>query len=123
MRTELAARFLEAKRIALIGHVRPDGDAIGACLGLKRYLEDNYPEITADVWLESFPDKYSFLFGAEAVRHDADAEHFPHGCASEIGEAVVGVVRAADHGVPAPERRDDADAEVVELLDALEMTV
>ncbi|MBO4289262.1 MAG: DHH family phosphoesterase [Lachnospiraceae bacterium] len=74
MRTELAARFSKAKRIALIGHVRPDGDAIGACLGLKRYLEDNYPGITADVWLEPFAGKFSFLCGAGAVRHDTGAE-------------------------------------------------
>ena len=74
MRTELAEAFAAARRAALIGHIRPDGDAIGACLGLKRYLEDNYPGIAADVWLEPFSDKFLFLSGAGQVRHDTDAE-------------------------------------------------
>ncbi len=73
MRTELAELFSGAKKAALIGHIRPDGDAIGACLGLKRYLEDNYPQIRADVWLEPFSEKFFFLNGADTVRHDTSA--------------------------------------------------
>ena len=29
--------------VALGGHVRPDGDCVGACLGLYMYLKDQYP--------------------------------------------------------------------------------
>lgn len=74
MRPELSERFSRAERVALIGHIRPDGDAIGACLGLKRYLEDNWSGLRADVWLEPFSDKFSFLSGADTVRHDTAAE-------------------------------------------------
>ena len=35
--------------MAIAGHVRPDGDCIGSCLGLYQYLRDNRPEIQADV--------------------------------------------------------------------------
>lgn len=38
--------------MAIAGHVRPDGDCIGSCLGLYQYLRDNRPEIQADVYLE-----------------------------------------------------------------------
>lgn len=37
--------------MAIAGHVRPDGDCIGSCLGLYQYLRDNRPEIQADVYL------------------------------------------------------------------------
>ena len=74
MRAELSERFRAAGKAALIGHIRPDGDAIGACLGLKRYLEDNFPGIAVDVWLEPFAEKFQFLSGADTVRHDAAAE-------------------------------------------------
>ena len=29
--------------MAIAGHVRPDGDCIGSCLGLYQYLRDNRP--------------------------------------------------------------------------------
>ena len=74
MKAELAAYLAGAEHVALIGHIRPDGDCIGACLGLKRYLEDNCPQVKADVWLEPFAEKFSFLCGADAVRHDTSAE-------------------------------------------------
>ena len=32
-----------AKRIGIAGHIRPDGDCVGSCLGLGIYLRENYP--------------------------------------------------------------------------------
>lgn len=74
MRADLAELFSAARRAVLIGHIRPDGDCIGACLGLKKYLEDNEPQLAADVFLEPFSHKFDFLTGAAAVRHDFDAD-------------------------------------------------
>lgn len=49
---------LEGVRTVIIaGHTRPDGDCVGACMGLWHYLRDNYPEIEADVRLEPVPRK------------------------------------------------------------------
>ncbi len=39
------------KTVAISGHIRPDGDCIGSCLGVE-LSPDNYPEIQADVYLE-----------------------------------------------------------------------
>lgn len=38
-----------AKRIGIAGHIRPDGDCVGSCLGLGLYLRENYPELEAVV--------------------------------------------------------------------------
>ena len=52
---------LEGVRTVIIaGHTRPDGDCVGACMGLWHYLRDNYPEIEADVRLEP-PERRNIL--------------------------------------------------------------
>ena len=38
---------------AIAGHIRPDGDCTGSCMGLYNYIKENYPEIAVDVYLES----------------------------------------------------------------------
>ena len=47
------------RRAALGGHVRPDGDCVGSCLGLYMYLKEQYPEIETDVYLENVPEALS----------------------------------------------------------------
>ena len=62
----------QAKHVAILGHVRPDGDCVGSCLGLKNYLKNKYPEIAVQVYLEPFSDCFGFLNGAEEVSHDPE---------------------------------------------------
>ena len=59
-----------AKRIAIGGHVRPDGDCVGSCMGLYRYLRENFGDKEVDVYLESIPEKFMFLEGTEDVKHE-----------------------------------------------------
>ena len=33
-----------AGTIAIAGHLRPDGDCVGSCMGLYGYIRDNYPK-------------------------------------------------------------------------------
>ena len=40
------------KSVAILGHVRPDGDCLGSALGLYNYLRLNHPDIRAAVYLE-----------------------------------------------------------------------
>lgn len=57
-----------AKRIGIAGHIRPDGDCVGSCLGLGLYLRENYPELEAvDIHLESVPEKFQVLEGTETI--------------------------------------------------------
>ena len=39
------------KSVAILGHVRPDGDCLGSTLGLYNYLLASYPDIQAAVYL------------------------------------------------------------------------
>ncbi|MGN0362175.1 MAG: bifunctional oligoribonuclease/PAP phosphatase NrnA [Bilifractor sp.] len=43
----------DVKTVAIAGHVNPDGDCIGSCMGMYLYLRDNFPRIQADVYLEA----------------------------------------------------------------------
>ena len=38
--------------VAILGHIRPDGDCLGSALGLYNYLRLNYPAVRAAVYLE-----------------------------------------------------------------------
>lgn len=55
------------KTVAIGGHVRPDGDCVGSCLGLYQYIKENYEEIQADVYLEDIPDSFHFIKAAKEI--------------------------------------------------------
>lgn len=57
----------EAKTIAIAGHVRPDGDCVGSCLGLYNYLTEQTKDKKIDVYLESVPTAFSFLKNTECA--------------------------------------------------------
>lgn len=69
MKNESDGRMLsdavaQADSIAIAGHIRPDGDCVGACLGLYNYLQENYnrsfeKEIT--VYMKDIPEAFLFL--------------------------------------------------------------
>ncbi len=60
------------KSVAVAGHVRPDGDCVGACLGLYSYIKDNYPGIAADVYLDKIPECFKDIVPyADVIRHEA----------------------------------------------------
>lgn len=62
----LLDEIAEAGTIAIGGHIRPDGDCVGACMGLYGYLSDNYPDCQAAVYLEELPEAFSYLNREEA---------------------------------------------------------
>ena len=41
-KSELLNLIEDAKTIGIFGHIRPDGDCVGSCLGLYNYIQDNY---------------------------------------------------------------------------------
>ena len=64
------------ERVALGGHVRPDGDCVGSCMGLYLYLKEQYPDICTDVYLEDIPEAYRIVAGNDEVKtsvQDKDA--------------------------------------------------
>lgn len=58
----------DVRTVAIAGHVRPDGDSVGACIGLWHYIRDNFPQIEADIWLERPDEKFRILDGFDQIR-------------------------------------------------------
>ena len=59
-----------AKTVAILGHVRPDGDCIGSCLSLYNYIETYFPQIEATVYLQEFMPEFLMLKNADKIVHD-----------------------------------------------------
>lgn len=65
---KIANELAEVNTVAIAGHVRPDGDCAGSCMGLYLYLKENYPEIATDVYLELPGEQFSFLSCFEEIK-------------------------------------------------------
>ena len=57
----------KAGRIGISGHIRPDGDCIGSCMGLYLYLKKELPQAEIQVFLERPSDIYSCISRIEEV--------------------------------------------------------
>ena len=66
-----------ARTAVIAGHVRPDGDAVGACMGLFHYLGQIAPELKVYICLEDFSASFRFLEGMSAI---TDPEQCPEQC-------------------------------------------
>ena len=67
--------FLEnVHTVAIAGHVNPDGDCIGSCMGMYLYLRDNYPDIRATVYLEPYREVFSFIEDLDLAKDTCDPE-------------------------------------------------
>lgn len=64
---QLIDMIVSADSIGICGHIRPDGDCTGSCLGLYQYIKDNYKEKQVNVFLDSFSETFSFLSGSDKV--------------------------------------------------------
>lgn len=62
----------KAGSIAIGGHVRPDGDCVGSCMGLYMYIKENFPEQRVTVYLEEIPEAFEYLNKEEAFEEKAD---------------------------------------------------
>lgn len=59
----------QAHSIAVTGHIRPDGDCAGSCLGIYNYIQDNYADKKVDVYLEPIGKEFHFLKGYDQVKN------------------------------------------------------
>ncbi|MCI8577067.1 MAG: bifunctional oligoribonuclease/PAP phosphatase NrnA [Lachnospiraceae bacterium] len=62
-----------AQSIAILGHVRPDGDCVGACLAVWNYLAGQYPDKEIQVYLEQPPVKFHYLKRFDDISQDTDS--------------------------------------------------
>ena len=56
--------------VAILGHIRPDGDCIGSCLSLYNYIETYFPAVKATVYLQDFMPEFLMLKNADKIVHD-----------------------------------------------------
>lgn len=60
----------DAVTIAIGGHIRPDGDCVGSCMGLYQYMKENYADKRVDVYLEEIPEAYCCLEVTKEIQHE-----------------------------------------------------
>ena len=62
-----------AKRVAIAGHIRPDGDAVSSCLATRNYIINAIPGVSVTVYLSTMPTIFSYMKGYAEV----DEEYKP----------------------------------------------
>lgn len=70
----LKSELKDVKSVAIAGHVRPDGDCVGSCMGTYLYIREHYPEIEVKVYLEEFPESFYFIKDTDMVCHSCEEE-------------------------------------------------
>ena len=61
------------KTVAISGHIRPDGDCVGSCMGLYLYLNNNFPQLERiTVYLQEIPESYHIISGTDQICHNCD---------------------------------------------------
>lgn len=69
---KINAEITGAKKIAITGHIRPDGDCIGSCVALYQYIilnKDKFKIEKVDVYLQPFGNEFDMLSGIEDIHH------------------------------------------------------
>lgn len=74
MENKLLALLDEAETVAISGHVRPDGDCVGACMALYHYVKDNYCGTEVSVFLEPIAESYKVIDGTEKIISDSSED-------------------------------------------------
>jgi len=66
---------MQAKTVAIGGHVRPDGDCVGSCMGLYQYIKKHFAQIQVDVYLEDIPECFKAMFPiTKEIKHEIDKD-------------------------------------------------
>ena len=71
---DIRAALAGASTAGIGGHVRPDGDCVGACLGLYLFIRKYYPDIDCEIRLGEFSPSFMFLKDADKILHDFEEE-------------------------------------------------
>ncbi len=60
--------------LAISGHIKPDGDCVGALLSMYNYIVNNYKNITVDLFLEPIPKIFCNLKNSDKIISDFTME-------------------------------------------------
>lgn len=64
----------DKRTVVILGHVNPDGDCIGSCLGMYNYLTENFADLEVSVYLEPMGVKFGYLKGYDQVKNQYEPE-------------------------------------------------
>ncbi|MCR5848911.1 MAG: bifunctional oligoribonuclease/PAP phosphatase NrnA [Lachnospiraceae bacterium] len=64
---DIIKELSNSKKIAVSGHISPDGDSIGSCIAMTLYLRKVFPEKEIKLFLEEIPDCFKGIEGSEIV--------------------------------------------------------
>ena len=64
----------QAKTVAIGGHVRPDGDCVGSCMGLYQYIKAVHPNVQVDVYLEVVPSSFYMFDVVNEISHEINED-------------------------------------------------
>ena len=56
------------KTLGIGGHVRPYGDCVGSCMALYLYIRKYFPQIKADIYLESPKPVFHYISHIEDIK-------------------------------------------------------
>lgn len=68
--TRIMEEIKGAGSVAISGHVRPDGDCVGSCMGLYLYLRKEMPDAEIAVYLEKPADIFDGIDSVEDIQSD-----------------------------------------------------
>lgn len=74
MSLDIIKECKDAKRIGISGHIRPDGDCVGAVLGLQQYLRKCLPAADVRAFLERPSDIFREIKGFAEIHSDFPEE-------------------------------------------------
>lgn len=60
--------------MGIAGHIRPDGDCVGSCMGLYLYIKKNYPHIQVDIYMESPRPVFYYLECIGDIQTETDGK-------------------------------------------------
>lgn len=64
-----------AKSIAIGGHIRPDGDCVGSCMGMQLFLQKALPEVKVDVYMDTPPEVFNCIKGVDKIKRPDGTKH------------------------------------------------
>ena len=76
----------DAGTIAIMGHVRPDGDCIGSNLAMYNYIRDNFPDKKVDVYDGTSTAAFNVLSGYELIKHEPTDKRYDLAISIDVSE-------------------------------------
>ena len=69
-------KLVGIKKLGIAGHVRPDGDCVGSCMGLYNYVLDNYPDIETHIYMENPSEKFNYIANISHIEEEVKDRDF-----------------------------------------------